>query len=103
MSIIIQASQNVLVVSFFKIFSANWGVGRGGAQILLDPCWQQAHITSATNTDGKVHVANIGPIWGRQDPGGPHVGPMNFAIWVKALMVTYLLLPLHQLTEFVIL
>ena len=23
----------------------------------------------------------MGPIWGRQDPGGPHVGPMNFAIW----------------------
>ena len=22
----------------------------------------------------------MGPIWGRQDPGGPHVGPMNFAI-----------------------
>ena len=21
------------------------------------------------------------PIWGRQGPGGPHVGPMNFAIW----------------------
>ena len=20
-------------------------------------------------------------IWGRQDPGGPHVGPVNFAIW----------------------
>ena len=31
--------------------------------------------------DGKVHGANMGPIWGRQDPGGPHVGPMNFAIW----------------------
>ena len=30
----------------------------------------------------KVHGANMGPIWGRQDPGGPHVGPMNFAIWV---------------------
>ena len=29
----------------------------------------------------KVHGANMGPIWGRQDPGGPHVGPMNFAIW----------------------
>ena len=27
--------------------------------------------------DSKVHVANMGPIWGRQDPGGPHVGPMN--------------------------
>ena len=31
--------------------------------------------------DNKVHGANIGPIWGRQDPGGPHVGPMNLAIW----------------------
>ena len=26
--------------------------------------------------------ANMGPIWGRQDPGGPHVGLMNLAIWV---------------------
>ena len=25
----------------------------------------------------------MGPIWGRQDPGGPHIGPMNFAIWVE--------------------
>ena len=33
--------------------------------------------------DSKVDRANMGPIWGRQDPGGPHVGPMNFAIWVK--------------------
>ena len=30
--------------------------------------------------DSKVHGANMGAIWGRQDPGGPHVGPMNFAI-----------------------
>ena len=28
--------------------------------------------------DSKVQGANIGPIWGRQDPGGPYVGPMNF-------------------------
>ena len=27
-----------------------------------------------------VQGANMGPIWGRQDPGGPDVGPMNFAI-----------------------
>ena len=33
------------------------------------------------NPDSKVHGANMGPIWGRQDPGGPSVGPMNFAIW----------------------
>ena len=26
--------------------------------------------------------ANMGPIWGRQDPSGPHVGPMNIAVWV---------------------
>ena len=32
--------------------------------------------------DSKVRGANMGSIWGRQDPGGPHVGPMNFAIWV---------------------
>ena len=23
----------------------------------------------------------MGPIWGWQDPGGPHMGSMNFAIW----------------------
>ena len=31
--------------------------------------------------DSKVRGANMGPIRGRQDPGGPYVGPMNFAIW----------------------
>ena len=33
------------------------------------------------NPNSKVHGANMGPIWGRQDPGGLHVGPMNFALW----------------------
>ena len=32
--------------------------------------------------DSKVHGANMRPIWGRLDPGGPHVGPMNLAICV---------------------
>ena len=32
--------------------------------------------------DLKIHGAYMGPIWGWQDPGGPHVDPMNFAIWV---------------------
>ena len=35
-----------------------------------------------TYPDSKVHGANMGTIWGRQDPGGPHVGPNNFAILV---------------------
>ena len=39
--------------------------------------------------DSKVHGANMGPIWGRQDPCGPHVGPMNFAIWFIWLWKTY--------------
>ena len=40
----------------------------------------QTHTKHPT-PDNKVHGANMGPIWGRQDPGGPHVGPMNLAIW----------------------
>ena len=40
------------------------------------------HSTDICNhPDRKVHGANMGPIWDRQDPGEPHVGPMNFAIW----------------------
>ena len=39
--------------------------------------------------DDKVHGVNMGPIWGRQHPGGPNVGPMNFAIWVLQLMVLH--------------
>ena len=31
--------------------------------------------------DSKVHGTNMGPTWGQQDPGGPHVGHMNFTIW----------------------
>ena len=40
-----------------------------------------------TIPDSKVHGANMGPIWGRQDPGGPHVAPMNFAIWDDILHI----------------
>ena len=31
--------------------------------------------------DSEVHGANMGPTWGRQNPGGPHVGHMDLAIW----------------------
>ena len=46
-------------------------------------------ITIIDYPDSKIHGANLGPIWGRKDPGGAHVGPMNFAIWVVY----------HQLSE----
>ena len=42
--------------------------------------WLKLHVTHMV-PDSKVHGANMGSIWGRQDPGGPHVGPMNLAIW----------------------
>ena len=45
------------------------------------------YIPWKTIPDSKVHGANMGPIWGRQDPGGPHVGPMNFAIFAITSIV----------------
>ena len=38
---------------------------------------------AVSNPDSKFHVANMGPTWGRQYPGGPHVGHMKLAILVK--------------------
>ena len=62
------------------------------AQVIYNPCSNaqfQVHERSITgimavdaSPDSNVHGANMGPIWGREDPGGPHVGPMSFAIWV---------------------
>ena len=42
---------------------------------------RQIHHTEVTFPDSKVHGASIGPMWCRQDPGGPHVGPMKLATW----------------------
>ena len=55
---------------------------------VMDWCWTgDKPYPEPVNThpDSKVHGANMGPIWGWQDPGGPHVGPMNFAIWAVQL------------------
>ena len=49
-------------------------------------CRGTAQSSRMSYLDSKVHGANMGPIWGRQDPGGPHVGPMNFAIWVYSFV-----------------
>ena len=43
--------------------------------------WRPHHIDIDEALGSKVHGANMGSIWGRQVQGGPHVGPMNFAIW----------------------
>ena len=41
--------------------------------------------------DSKVHGANMGPIWGRKDPGGPHVGSMNFGIWDHSIRIIFII------------
>ena len=52
--------------------------------------------------NSKVHRTNMGPFWGRQDPGGPHVGPMNFAICdIFGLSQLSLLMAHHGLPIFV--
>ena len=38
-------------------------------------------IYGIISPDSKVYGTNMRPIWGRQDPGGPHVGHMNLVIW----------------------
>ena len=43
--------------------------------------WWSLNVFRHTDPNRKVRGANMGSIWGRQDPCGPHVGPMNFAIW----------------------
>ena len=45
--------------------------------------WRPGMVTLPHHCpDSTIHGANMGPIWGRQDPVGPHVDPMNFASWV---------------------
>ena len=68
-----------------RLISANWG-----------PCLiyiilkKNYHIIVALHyPDSKVRGSNMGLIWGRQDPGGPHVGPMNLAIWVYFHFIIY--------------
>ena len=52
-------------------------IGRG-RMLVLDP------FLGNIFPDGQVYGANMGPTWGRQDLGGPHVDPMDHAIWVRS-------------------
>ena len=40
-------------------------------------------VTRKAFSDSNFHGANMWPTWGQQDPGGPHVGHVNLAIWVS--------------------
>ena len=52
-------------------------------------------VMELSDPDSKVHGTNMGPIWGRQDPGGLHVGPMNFAGDVQFWLKRWVLLCLY--------
>ena len=46
------------------------------------PGWLEIqHSGSRIIPHSNVHGVNMAPSWDRQDPGGPHVGHMNLAIW----------------------
>ena len=53
-----------------------WNLDHFSLDVLLDILTHGCHYPHS-----KVRGANMGPIWGRQGPGGPHVGPKNLAIW----------------------
>ena len=64
-----------------ELYSSNLALREGTPELSN----QRVHQHSIP--DSKVHGATMGPNWGRQDPGGPHVGPMNLAIWDPFLCV----------------
>ena len=47
----------------------------------LKSFWVTSLALGQSYPDSKVHGANMGPTWVLSAPDGPHVGPMNFAIW----------------------
>ena len=63
-----------------------WLAGGCTETLLPSGCsWHGAKLfmgCSRIFPDSQVHGVNMGPIWGREDPGGAHVDPMNLAIWV---------------------
>ena len=63
------------------VVTARSGTVVGGRVLQASHGLKQTACDLIPIPDNKVHGANMGPIWGRQDPGGPHVGPMDLAIW----------------------
>ena len=63
--------------------SIKWGPGHYPID-QKDMCEQETNIGAQLSMeefpDSNVNVANMGPTWILSAPGGPHVGPMNFAI-----------------------
>ena len=65
----------------WQLISAHWFL-KGSQSVKFSPAVRHQRHIDVSYPESKVHGASMRPILGRQDPGGPHVGPMNFAIWV---------------------
>ena len=74
----------------FCSFAGIWFVtGFGSTAWWLCAPISLVHRDRGKYHDNNVNGANMGPIWGRQDPGGSNVGPMNLAIWVEYVRHIY--------------
>ena len=63
-----------------KLIIRLWDWKLKTAQLMCIWCWVCRYMLWSIH-DSKVHGANMGPTWGRQDPGGSHVGAVNLASW----------------------
>ena len=57
--------------NFTEVCSQGSFIGSDNGSVSI--CWEAITGTNVDqDPDSKVHGANMGPIWGLQDPGGPH-------------------------------
>ena len=75
-----------MIVRWCYLYDGNYCTWKEGLCIEIAP---SRFLLSYVFPENKVHEAYMGPTWGRQDPGGPHVGPMNLAIRVFILGTPY--------------
>ena len=66
--------ENVIYKMIARHCRLRYPIGNKSALVLV-MAWHQ------TGEKPSLIARFMGPIWGRQDPGGPHVGPMDFTIW----------------------
>ena len=70
-------SEDIIHPGYWVLYSFIHILVYNGNELLVDVILSMMFKLNVP--DSKVPETNMGPIWGRQDPDGPHVGPMNFA------------------------
>ena len=74
--------QNGIKVDFLTSCWKTVGASVVLKRLLWRHCNDYADFLLKHSPHSKVRGANMRPTWGRQDPGGPHGGPINLVIWV---------------------